>query len=190
MEDKEIIALYLSHSQQAILETQKKYGYLCKRIVSNVLTCNEDIEECLNDVYHALWTAITAKNANIDQKLSAFLCKIAKNHALKKHHYNVSQKRNPNMSVSLDESELSGFMPSGADFTFEVEDRETAKYISEFLRTLKFADRNIFLRKYFVGDSLASIMKTFRFSESKVKSSLFRTRNKLKVYLIEKGVEL
>ncbi len=51
MDDQNLIELYLQRSEDAITETAKKYGSYCYRIAYNVLTNNEDSEECVNDTY-------------------------------------------------------------------------------------------------------------------------------------------
>jgi len=183
MSDAEIIVSFRARTEEAILETQKKYDKLCRHVVGNVLSCSEDIDEVINDAYLALWNSPPPESS---EDLSPYLCKIAKNLALKKLRYNISQKRNSNMSVSLDDTDFN----TADDFVTALEGKETARHINNFLQKTKFTDRNIFLRKYFVGDSIEQISVTFGFSQSKVKSSLHRTRNKLREYLIKKGIEL
>jgi RNA polymerase sigma-70 factor (ECF subfamily) len=186
MKDSEIISRFAARDEQAIRETSAKFGGLCRHIAANVLSSREDVDECLNDTWLAAWNTIPPAQP---ESLSAYLGKTVRNLALKKAEYNSSQKRGgANAAVSM--TELEDFLPHGVDLADEVEARETAKYVSGFLRTLSFADRNVFLRKYFVGDSLAQIGELFGFSESKVKSSLHRTRSKLKKELIKKGVLL
>jgi RNA polymerase sigma-70 factor (ECF subfamily) len=182
MSNAEIIVSFRARTEEAILETQKKYDKLCRHVVGNVLSCPEDIDEVMNDTYHALWNSSLPESP---EDLSPYLCKIAKNLALKKLRYNTTQKRNSNMSVPLDDTDYS----ATGDFVTALEGKETAQYINDFLQKAKFTDRNIFLRKYFVGDSIEQIAVTFGFSQSKVKSSLHRTRNKLREYLIKKGIE-
>lgn len=55
MDDDKIIDLYWTRSELALSETQMKYGGLCVSIASNILSNREDSEECVNDVYLALW---------------------------------------------------------------------------------------------------------------------------------------
>jgi RNA polymerase sigma-70 factor (ECF subfamily) len=185
MKDADIIDLFERRSEEAISETQKKYGGLCRHIATNALSCNEDVDECMNDVYLAVWNAIPPESPD---KLSSFICKITRNLSLKKYQYNVSQRRNHNMKISM--TELQDCLPNNSDIVSDIENREINKHISDFLRMLNFNDRNIFLRKYFIGDSVSHISAMFQFSESKVKSSLHRTRGKLRNYLIKKGVTL
>ena len=51
MDDLSIIELYFARDEQAIKETDNKYGKLCHSIAYNILNNNEDSEECVNDTY-------------------------------------------------------------------------------------------------------------------------------------------
>lgn len=55
MEDKQIVDLYWARSENAISETDKKYGRYCCYIAYNILHNNEDSEECVNDTYLNAW---------------------------------------------------------------------------------------------------------------------------------------
>ena len=46
----------------------------------------------------------------------------------------------------------------------------------------------IFVRRYWYMDSIGDIAERLKISESKTKSSLFRTRAKLRSYLLEEGL--
>ena len=58
MEDRRIVELYLERSEEAILETDIKYGRYCHRIAFNILGNDEDSEECVNDAYMRTWGSI------------------------------------------------------------------------------------------------------------------------------------
>ena len=49
----------------------------------------------------------------------------------------------------------------------------------KFLSDLKAGDRDIFVRRYWYMDNIKDIAKRHGCSETKIKSSLFRSRNKL-----------
>ena len=51
MEDQGIIALFFKRSEQAIEETDKKYGGYCYSIAYNILSNREDSEESVSDTY-------------------------------------------------------------------------------------------------------------------------------------------
>ena len=72
----------------------------------------------------------------------------------------------------------------------DTEGKELAAAIDRFLRGLGEEGRNIFVRRYFYLDSVREIADRFRVSESKVKSQLFRLRNRLREQLEKEGIEL
>lgn len=184
MEDAKIIELFLSRSEGAITETSAKYGRLCLSIAGNILGNTEDSEECVNDAYLALWNCIPPQRPT---NLLAFICKITRNLSLKKLEYNLAKKRDANITLSL--SELEDILPDYA-VSPDFNDEEIGKVISDFLKKEKPEVRNVFIRKYWYFDSVADIAKRYKFSESKVKSMLFHTRNKLKKHLIKEGVHI
>ena len=58
MEDSQIIALYFRRSEQAIQETDNKYGRYCFQIANRILESPEDGEECVSDTYLTAWKSI------------------------------------------------------------------------------------------------------------------------------------
>lgn len=184
MEDTQIIALYLARDESAIQETQLKYGRLCLHIAENILGNAEDAEECVQDAYLALWNQIPPAQP---RNVTAFVCKITRNLALKKLEYASAAKRSTNATVSL--WEIEEFLPDER-FTPETENEELGGLISAFLQTEKEIARKIFLRRYWFFDSISEISRQFGFSENKVKSILFRTRSRLRTYLKKEGIEI
>ena len=75
MEDKIIIDLYWKRSENAIMETSKKYGGYCFCIANNILSSKEDSEESVNDTWLAAWNTIPPKRPDI---LAVFLGKITR----------------------------------------------------------------------------------------------------------------
>lgn len=185
MNDSEIIALYWQRSETALEATEKKYGKLCRHIAMNILQNSEDAEECVNDTYLGAWNAIPPQKPAV---LSAYLCRIARNCALKKYHYNNSKKRNAQVEISL--TELENCLAQTTESAYACETEIAAKAISKFLRTLNYENRNVFMRRYWFFDSVSDIADRFSISESKVKSILFRTRGKLKKFLMKEGIEI
>ena len=56
-----------------------------------------------------------------------------------------------------------------------------------FLGGLDEEKRNMFVRRYWYLDSVADIAKRYGISESKVKTTLFRCRNRLREHLNKEG---
>ena len=71
-----------------------------------------------------------------------------------------------------------------------VESDDLTALINTFLRSEKELPRKIFLRRYWFFDSVGDIARQFSCSESKVKSILFRTRNRLREYLKKEGIDV
>ena len=184
MEDFQIIDLYFARNELAIQETSSKYGNLCFRIAHNILRDTEDSKECVNDTYLGAWNSIPPKKP---KHFMAFLCKIARNLSLKRLDYNLAQKRNPELVVAFEELET--VLPDD-QINEQVSDQEIALAISRFLKAEPADYRNAFVRKYWFCDSIKNIAKEYGVSEGKVKSMLYRTRNRLKDYLSKEGIAL
>ena len=76
MDDLRIIELYFERDEQAIKETDAKYGKLCHSIAYNILNNHEDSEECVNDTYVGVWNAIPPTSRTTLCHLSARLQEI------------------------------------------------------------------------------------------------------------------
>ena len=99
-EDQEIVELYWSRDENAIRETDVKYGRLCHYIANHILSSDEDCEECVNDTYFAVWNAIPPKRPD---RFSAYLGRIIRNLALNRFDYLTAEKRSVNVVCSLEE---------------------------------------------------------------------------------------
>ncbi|MBP2110351.1 RNA polymerase sigma factor [Paenibacillus silagei] len=185
MEDQGIIQLYLQRSQQAIAETRSKYGAYCRAIARNIVASPSDMEECENDTYLAAWNAIPP---NQPRRLKVFLGRITRNIALDKHGYNTAKKRSRQLEVILEE--LEDCLPAAETVETEYAACETARLINEFLYGLEEEARLLFIRRYWYSDSVEALASRFNMGTSKVKSRLFRVRQKLRVHLEQGGVRL
>ena len=84
-------------------------------------------------------------------------------------------------------AEMEQCIPSPDDVECRLDDMVLREAINSFLQTLDDEKRNIFVRRYWFLDSIASISKRFNCSESKVKTTLFRCRNQLREHLETEG---
>ncbi len=182
MEDYEIVNLYWERSETAIHETKKKYGHRIVYVIRNILLLEQDVEECVNDTYFGAWNAMPDARPGY---LSAFLCRIAKNLALKRYKYLLADKRNKSLETAFDELE-------GVIGTFDIEQdiiiKQAAEAVNVFLKMKKPLHRKIFVRRYYFYDSIDGIAAHFHLSKSAVKSILFRIRKELKKYLESEGL--
>ena len=81
--------------------------------------------------------------------------------------------------------ELEGCIAHESDVEKAVERKRLEEVINRFVHKLPEKDQKVFLCRYFYMDSIESICAQFGFSESKVKSMLYRTREKLRCVLME-----
>ena len=102
MDDTRIIELFLSRSEEAISETQKKYGAYCRYIAKNVLGSDEDADECVNDTYLKVWNSVPPARP---QNFSAFIGTVARNLALNKLDFKNAKKRSTQTNLALSELE-------------------------------------------------------------------------------------
>lgn len=184
MEDRDIVALYWERDQDAIAETEKKYGRYCYAIAYNILYNAEDAEESVNDALMNAWNSMPPHMPSI---LSVFLGKLTRYVSLKKWRYVRTQKRGGGETALVYE-ELSDCIPGGKSVEEELQEKELAEMIDCFLDELPAVERHVFICRYWYFDDIAAISKQFGFSNSKVKSMLYRIRKKLLCRLREEGI--
>lgn len=127
MEDSAIVTLYWQRSEQAIAESDTKYGPYCGHIAYGLLQNSEDTQECVSDTWLAAWNAMPPHRPAV---LRLFLGKLTRRLSLQ---------------------------------------------------------RQVFLARYWYGAAVKDIARQFGYSESKVKSMLYRTREKLRLTLEKEG---
>ncbi len=186
MEDSCIVDLYWSRSENAITETMAKYGKYCYTIAFNILANKEDADESVNDTYMGAWNSMPPHRPSV---LSTFLGKITRRLSIDKWRARIADKRGGG-EIELAIDELSDCIPAGNSIEPEVETAELAKMINDFIKMLPLTEKRVFICRYWYLDSIASICQQFEFTNSKVKSMLYRTRGKLLVYLRKEGVYL
>lgn len=177
MNDANIIALYFRRDEAAIRETERAYGGKLQGIAQRILSSHEDAQECVNDTYLKAWDTIPPQRPNA---FFAYLAKICRNFAFGKLDWKQAAKRNGDV-VALTE-ELEACIPDKSR-EGEWERKEIIRALNKFLEELPEESRRMFLRRYWYGDSVAEIAARYAVTESKVKTRLFRTREKLRDYL-------
>ena len=87
-------------------------------------------------------------------------------------------------------AELEQCIPAPDDTACRMDDIALGEALNSFLGALSPQQRNIFLRRYWYLDSISQIAQRFALSESKVKTTLFRSRKKLRDHLEKEGCTL
>lgn len=184
MDDKEIVQLYWERSEQAIAETDIKYGKYCYSIAYNALANREDAEESVSDTYMAAWNQLPPKRPAV---LSAFLGKITRYISINRWKERSAQKRGGG-EIMLTLEELQECVDGKQDVEEICSAREMIRAFDRFLDTLPKMERDIFLRRYWFFDPIDEIADSCGFTRSKVVSMLHRIRGKLRKQLEKEGV--
>ena len=182
MEDAKIIELFFARSEQAIKETDAKYGKLCFSVANKILQSTEDSKECVNDTYMCAWNEIPPARPG---HFSAYLCKIARLLSLKRLEFSSAKKRSDSLTVSFDE--LDNIL-SDESIIQRISAMELGSLISDFLRRERPVCRNVFIRKYVFFDTVEEIALRFGMKENTVKTMLSRTRGRLWDYLRKEDI--
>lgn len=184
MEDSEIVKLFLARDETAIAALRDSYGARALRVGLDITGSEQDAEECVADACLALWNAIPPARP---QYLGAYFAAAVRNHALMRVRAGSAQRRGgTGYDAALDE--LSELLPGPDTPERQLEARELAAGINSFLSTLGRDERIIFLRRYWLASPLAEIARDLGCSTARVKSSLHRSREKLKRHLKEEGL--
>lgn len=184
MEDSQIIGLYFARSEQAIQETDTKYGGYCYSIAYNILTSREDSEEAVSDTYFSAWNAMPPRRPAV---LSAFLGKITRNLSIDRwRKHNAFKRGAGQIEIALEEL---GDCVSGVESAEDAAIRkEVLASLNRFCAALNETERKVFLCRYWYLDSIEEIAEKSGFSVSKVKSMLFRIRKRLNAQLETEGL--
>lgn len=183
IEDEKIIDLFFNRSEKAIQELDIKYGKVCHKLSYNILNNKQDAEECVNDAYLGAWNAIPPTRPN---PLLSYIVKIVRNISLKIYWRKEAAKRSSHYTIALEEIEAC--IADQKTVEDEIEARELARIIEDFLDTLTVENRVIFMRRYWFSDSYKDIAELVGLSEKNISVRLTRIREKMKQYLIEREV--
>ena len=144
------------------------------------------LAKIINDVFLKVWNAIPPHRP---EKLSAYLGKITRNQAIKIYEKQNAAKRQGD-NIALAAEELSDCLPSEDSTENSAFRLDFSKILNDFLAGLSKEARTIFVKRYWYLYPVKEISKDMGIGESKVKMSLSRTREKLKIILQKEGFEI
>lgn len=183
MTDEKIVELYWQRSEKAIEETDKAYGRYFHYIAYGILRDDEDAKETVNDTYLKAWQIIPPQRPN---PLKTFLGRITRQLSINRLEAAGAQKRGGGQyTIALDE--LGECIPIGGEDLADL--TALRDCLNGFLHSLPGQQRRIFIRRYWHTHSINQIATDLHISESKVKSSLMRCREKLKKLLQKEGFQ-
>ena len=186
MTDREIIALYNARNEQAVVQTEKKYGSYCLSIAQNILRNMQDSEECVNDTWLQTWNSIPPACPTV---LKTYVGRITRNLSINRYKAKNREKRGGGESaLALDE--LADVAAPGQDIQQQMDRLEFAEAFNRFLWSLPERDCSMFIRRYYHVEAVETIAKRYGTSKANVFKILSRTRQKLRTFLEEEGFSI
>lgn len=178
-DDSDLIALFESREEQAIAQTQARYGGFCYSIAYRILSDAQDAEECVNDAMLHLWNAIPPAKP---RSFRAFLITLTRRLALDRQTQRQAARRGGgNTDTSLEA--LPDVLAAADDTALAAEQRMLKDAFRRFLSALPQETRIIFIEHYWLMCSVSEIADEHHMGKSAVKMSLLRTRKKLEEFL-------
>ena len=169
MDETWILQRFLARDEEGLAAAYAQLGPGLTALAARIAG-PETAEECVNDALLAAWQAIPPL---APVHLAAYLAKLTRNAAL--------NRGGSVVSVSLDE--LAECLPGGESPADRAEAEVLRSALSAFLRTLPERQRQVFLARYFYALPLSGIAARFSMRENTVKTTLHRTRRRLRDYL-------
>ena len=175
MDDRELLQLFRERAEKVFDLLARRFGRRLHLTAMNILDCEQDAEECVNDTYLSLWNAIPPA---APEPLTPYVLRTGKNIALNRLRARNTQKRG---GYVLSLEELASTVPAPE------QDAQLGKALNQWLSTLSKRDRIIFLRRHWFGDGVKDIAKALGTTENTVSLRLHRLKQQLKTYLIQEG---
>lgn len=183
MKDSQIIELYLQRNQQAIAESEDKYGAYCYQVAKHILNNADDCEECVNDTWLNAWNAIPPHRPNV---LKLFFAKITRNLSYNRYK-SLSAKKRGGCETTAVLEELKECLADPCCVDDMVDTHELETHINSFVKQLPAREQTLFIQRYFFTKPISMIAEQLGLSENHVAVLMNRTRKKLKKYLAKEG---
>lgn len=181
LEDYKIVEMICLGDESALDECQKKYGGELLLISQRITGSHKDAAECVNDALLQAWKTIPSVKP---QNLRYYLIRIVRNISLDKLR-RVNSKKRRGVTVAFDE--LSECLPDNCAYISASDEDSIAADINGWLLTLGDERRAVFVRRYYLMETVREISKEFVIKEKTLSGTLTRLRSSLKSYLEEKG---
>ena len=162
----------------ALEEAMDRYAAYAAKIIAAYLNRTlppEDMEEVLSDVFISLWNS----RARLEGEGKPYLAAIARNAARQKLRQYRPTEPLPEDRELADEA----LLPEQ-----QAEAAEQASLLREGIDTMAPEDRALFLRVYYLGQTVEEVAAVTGQNPSTLRVRLHRGRKKLKQFLLERGV--
>lgn len=183
MNDEKLIKLIKNHPSKGLSAAIEQYGPLIKTIIVRILGYENqpDIEESVSDVFVELWKSID--NFHPEKgNLKNYIISIAR-------HVGINTYRRKLIKyelIPLEENDLE----IDIDLENEISKTINRNIIKETIDSLPQPDKDIFIRRYYLFESIKEIALYVNLNTKAVENKLYRGKLKLKTELINNGIIL
>ena len=161
MQEKELIRLIQKDPNEGYAQLMRRYGALAAAVARNLLLsaglAGADVEDCLADSLIELAEKLPAADPDRGS-LKALFCTITRHNAL-------DRIRRQRQEIPLEEI---GDVPDEYSLEERFAEKDLRERLYEAVRGLKEPEREIILRKYYLGQSTKEIAERLGFSPGNV----------------------
>jgi RNA polymerase sigma-70 factor (ECF subfamily) len=181
MIDARLVNLLKYNPSKGLEIAVQQYSGLVKTIVVRIIGYDkqQDVEETVSDVFVELWKSIN----NFDPekgKLKNYIISIARFVSLNAYNRKILKHE----LIPLEEDELEFDM----DLDNEISKSINKEIIKDTINNLPYPDKDIFIRRYYLFESVKEIAQYLDLTPKSVENKLYRGKDKLKAALINKGI--
>ena len=182
--DNQIIQLLTERDESALSIIEREYGRLCRKISLDILSNQQDAEECCNDALMRVWDSIPLIHPDC---LRAYLVTIVRHLSIDRYKAGKAKCRDDSrMAEAI--SELDHVLASKDDVEHTVDQRQLIASAEAFIRSLPQEQGKIFLMRYYQMLPIREIAEKCGISVGNTKMILMRTRKQLRKYLSQEGL--
>lgn len=184
MQDAELLALYRAQDENAVRETDAKYGSRLRQIAEELLGNRLDAEETVSDVMMQAWKQLRAEQP---QHLFAYLAAVTRNLSMNRLDARNAGRRGGGKQPAVLE-ELAECVAAPGSVEQTIDRRILDEALCRFLGSLTAEQRTTFVLRYDYAMPLTEIAARKQVSVSTVKVTLMRLRKKLRQFLELEGL--
>lgn len=176
MSDEKIVEAIRHGNEEVISNVIAKYSKLMWSIASSILhnvTSDQDIEECVADVFVYLWKHPEKYDAQRGT-LKVWLSVVARSQAIDKY-----RELSKNNAVPLDDT----LFIEQADICDGMMNDETKRMLISAVRALGEPEQEILIRRYYYGQKPKKIAVALDMPVKQVENHLYRAKQKLRAIL-------
>ena len=183
MNDTKLVNLLKNNPAKGLEVAVHQYTGLVKTIVVRIIGYDnqQDVEETVSDVFVELWKSID----NFDPKkgkLKNYIISIARFLSINTYNRKIIKHN----LIPLEEDDLEFDM----DLDNEVSKSINKEIIKNTINNLPCPDKDIFIRRYYLFETVKEIASYLNLTPKTVENKLYRGKDKLRAELINKGIIL